>query len=651
MLVKPQCCLSSSVDSITPNALKKILLLLILPGLTLAQNLVDFEDVGLGTNAFYNGSDFAGGFLSNDVQFNNTFDNSLGFDVWGGFSVSTVNDTNTPGFLNQYAVFSGTGRGGAGQYGIAFDNGPDDFLTFRQPSRVNGFYVNNTTYAALVMRDGDASFGVDPFGGPDGTEPDTFKLTIEGRDAGGLSQGSVDFYLADFRDSDSANDTIVSDWTYVDLTPLGDEVESLHFNLASTDTSEFGGQVFNNTPNYFAIDDLSYEANDKACALSGVVWNDLSNDGLTVNDDLSFLGLPDIEVQLLDTNGALLGATTTSAGGTWCLDPEPGEYMVRVIPPVLGTAGLTIPSTPTQVAVRVEADMSQSNVNFGFLEALCQMEEDVIGFVWSDLNNDGSTDGDALDALGIEGAIIYATNRDGSAPRQVAVTGPNGFFEVKGIEICQRLEVKVPASFSGGLFSLPVSSREVFDIVQRDNGIATFPVVPTAAAAEIVSQTAEVSEAGVTLSWDTGSEIDHLGFQVVWVDDAGEETVVTERLLLASGYGSGSYTVEHKDADGSGTYYVEDISTDLVVTRHAAIELERPAPPLDELPVTMLVVENDRFEFAAEGDVNVLVTGFSAVPFVRSGAVRLRGEVLEADSDVGIYLGLMAGESVEVFVP
>ena len=87
------------------------------------------------------------------------------------------------------------------------------------------------------------------------TEPDQFVLTIEGFDAGAGSVGSVDFTLADYTASDPALDFIVDAWTEVDLSALLN-VSELRFSLASTDSGGFGI----NTPAYFAVDELSFDA-------------------------------------------------------------------------------------------------------------------------------------------------------------------------------------------------------------------------------------------------------------------------------------------------------------------------------------------------------------------------------------------------------
>lgn len=232
-------------------------LLLILPTLAAFSSVAfgvvaDFEDLSLTSESFYNGSDSAGEFTSQGVTFTNDFDTN--FFSWSGFSYSNVTDNATAGFGNQYSAFPGAGQGGQGNYGVAFDNdfAPDSTqLDFPATSQVSSIAISNSTYAALSMRDGDAF--AKQFGGSTGDDPDFFKLTIQGFSAAGALTGAVDFYLADYRFADNAQDYIVDSWQIVDLTSLG-AVGSLEFQLETTDVGQFGA----NTPFYFAIDDLSY---------------------------------------------------------------------------------------------------------------------------------------------------------------------------------------------------------------------------------------------------------------------------------------------------------------------------------------------------------------------------------------------------------
>ncbi len=219
-----------------------------------AQTVVDFEEFDIPSESFLNGDDGSGGFSSGDVFLNNSYNSE--FLSWSGWAISNTSDVTTPGFTNQYSAITGSGYGGSGNYAVtfAFDNNmvlQGDAAG--QP--VSGMYITNSTYAYLSMLDGDAFSK--KFGGVTGDDPDFFLLNIAAFRDGNLTTESVDFYLADFRNEDNSQDYIVNEWTWVDLTSLGN-VDSLAFTLTSTDVGQFGM----NTPAYFCVDHIFAENPD-----------------------------------------------------------------------------------------------------------------------------------------------------------------------------------------------------------------------------------------------------------------------------------------------------------------------------------------------------------------------------------------------------
>jgi len=203
-----------------------------------------FEDLGLGAESYQNGAGLAGGFTSDGVFFEN--DHFPSYDGFSGFAASTITDNTTPGFGNQFSAIPGAGAGGSATYGIYYDSGR---IVLPSVQTVLGAHFTNTTYAALSMRDGDAF--AKRFGGTSRDDPDFFRLLIEGLDDDDGSTGIVELMLADYRFADNALDYILYDWTYLDLSGLG-QVRSLAFRFESSDVGAFGL----NTPTYFAIDDL-----------------------------------------------------------------------------------------------------------------------------------------------------------------------------------------------------------------------------------------------------------------------------------------------------------------------------------------------------------------------------------------------------------
>jgi hypothetical protein len=210
----------------------------------------DMEELNLEEEAYWNGSDESGSFSSGLARFHNDFNPD--YFSWSGWSYSNTTDTTTPGYLNQYSAITGGGFAGnlsAGNFGTSSLYGPSviDF-NLDKSHALEGFFVTNSTYAALSMEQGD--WVAKKFGGADGADPDYFKLLVWGR-LGGVSTDTLDYYLADFRDDDPEKDYIITTWQWVDLSSLG-KVDSLMFGLESSDMGDWGM----NTPAYFCLDDL-----------------------------------------------------------------------------------------------------------------------------------------------------------------------------------------------------------------------------------------------------------------------------------------------------------------------------------------------------------------------------------------------------------
>lgn len=233
----------------------KNILLLVLFSLSFViaktQTTVDFEEFDLGFVGYLNNApdDF---FESGNIRLPNNYTVFPNFEAWEGWAISAQGDSETPGFLNQYSVISGSGYNGSNNFALSYKF--DDNVIYLDDAAmgapVAGFYVNNSTYAYLSMQDGDSA--AKKFGGESGDDEDYFLLTIKGYLNGSLKTESVDFYLADYRFADNSMDYIIDDWTYVDLLPLGN-VDSLTFALSSSDNGDFGM----NTPAYFCLDNFT----------------------------------------------------------------------------------------------------------------------------------------------------------------------------------------------------------------------------------------------------------------------------------------------------------------------------------------------------------------------------------------------------------
>ena len=185
-----------------------------------AQLVFDFENPILASESYDNGSSGSSNFSNTELTLSNTYSG-----YWSsGFAFSNTTDVTTEGYTNMYSSYTGAGRASS-QYGVCYGSG--DITTSNDQLQIDGFYITNSTYAALSMLNGD-SFGKQfgsvngADGNPDGTNgEDFFKVWIIAEDFGGNTKDSVEFYLADYRFSDNTQDYIIADWNYIDIIQFG----------------------------------------------------------------------------------------------------------------------------------------------------------------------------------------------------------------------------------------------------------------------------------------------------------------------------------------------------------------------------------------------------------------------------------------------
>lgn len=185
-----------------------------------------------------------------DTAFNDTLLSS-------GFVYSNMKTDTSLNYTNDLIAVTQEGYNGSANYVVSFVK--IDYNTFKIDTNkillkgkamhkpVNGFYITNTMYAYKAIQRG--YFSARPF---TRDSNDYFKVIIRGYLNGQLKNDSVDVFLADYRQSNLTNDTLLNTWKWVNLLPLGD-VDSLALTMASTDAGMFGV----NTPTYFCIDNFS----------------------------------------------------------------------------------------------------------------------------------------------------------------------------------------------------------------------------------------------------------------------------------------------------------------------------------------------------------------------------------------------------------
>jgi len=175
-----------------------------------------------------------------------------------GYAYANLADSIHGSYDTLYTVKSKTGYNGSAFYVVGQ---PGGFIKMKNPNtRVDGFYVTNTTYAHRSIKNGDAfarKFGDTTGTGsgtsiPQGSYPDWFKLIVRSYKNGSLTNDSVQFYLADYRFSNNTQDYVVKNWQWVDCSSLG-AVDSITCVLKSSDNNMYGM----NTPAFFAFDNFT----------------------------------------------------------------------------------------------------------------------------------------------------------------------------------------------------------------------------------------------------------------------------------------------------------------------------------------------------------------------------------------------------------
>lgn len=217
-----------------------------------AQTVSSLEGLTLAIDSYWDGSSNPLGttFTDGNAIYPNYYDTSWGGFWSSGWAYSNVKDSVTAGYGNLFAARTATGYNSSSNYAVGQQNAKIILSGNAAGKVVHGFYITNSTYTAISMRDGDMF--AKQFGGPSGNDPDWFKVTIRKWQGGIMAIDSVEFYLADFRFTDNSQDYILTSWAWVDLSGLGN-VDSLLFELSSSDVGGFGM----NTPAFFCIDNFT----------------------------------------------------------------------------------------------------------------------------------------------------------------------------------------------------------------------------------------------------------------------------------------------------------------------------------------------------------------------------------------------------------
>lgn len=305
------------------------------PGLPEILAIAGMEDLELDNDSFYYGADGAGAFTSGGFTFKNSYNSD--WESWSGFAASTKTDIETMGYINQFSAIAGQGALQTKSYAVAYPAGASE-IEFEE-AFVSGFFITNSTYSYWSMLLGDDY--AKKFGGPEGEEPDWFKVTVAGISSTGDTTGTVEYYLADYRFEDDNEDYIVDDWQWVDLTALG-SITKLRFSLSSSDTGEWGM----NTPGYFCIDQMNHQDRPpEIVSPIATLSSDTAQEIFYVTLDSVFTDPdnPDLEMEFFIEsidNPELLNGSVINEGLSG--DDEKTQLVLNITPGLTGEAEIVI---------------------------------------------------------------------------------------------------------------------------------------------------------------------------------------------------------------------------------------------------------------------------------------------------------------------
>ena len=293
-----------------------------------AKAQIDFESSLTEPETFNNGSEGPDGFDFSPIQLVNYYDTD--FSYFTGFAISNVTDNTTPGYMNQYSAYPGSGADNSSAYAVAYSS-PKFYSTSPEVS-ILSFDISNTTYAGLSMLDGDSfgkKFGEDTnaVGEIDGTNgEDFFKVWVI---CSNLEEGfkdSLEFYLADYRFADDSEDYIIDSWETISLSDFSFNVTSVSMRFESSDIGEFGM----NTPAYVAIDNINWEA---PVGISETIENNYQVYPNPVTDVMNIEG-PAGKITVSNINGKLVWEGMHSMQSSIDFSKLPnGVYMVNMSTP------------------------------------------------------------------------------------------------------------------------------------------------------------------------------------------------------------------------------------------------------------------------------------------------------------------------------
>ena len=225
------------------------------------ESYVNFEDAQLSSDGTMKGRSYVSN-ATNGYKFENYYSNSGGFEYNSGYTVSSLTDTKTQGYENQYSVYSYMDTSHGNKFVIYNPvYGDTCYISRVDNKNFKPFAIDiaPTTYTYLTVLNGDESFAR-KFNDTDSLcvifkGLDVYKKVVSKVEIPLIYKGGLLTYYYGYGWLKFANVSPSSSlWVTIPLEKLG-MVNKVMIEFESSDKGEYGI----NTPQYVALDNFMTE--------------------------------------------------------------------------------------------------------------------------------------------------------------------------------------------------------------------------------------------------------------------------------------------------------------------------------------------------------------------------------------------------------
>ncbi len=118
-----------------------VFVVFVLAGMVKGETIIDFEELSLASESYWNGADLSGGFSSGGAWFANDYNETYG--SWKGFAYSNITDTAASDWGAQYNAITGSGESGSANYAVSWVGFGPSTMVLDEPSMLDGLSVTN----------------------------------------------------------------------------------------------------------------------------------------------------------------------------------------------------------------------------------------------------------------------------------------------------------------------------------------------------------------------------------------------------------------------------------------------------------------------------------------------------------------------------